>query len=61
MSDKALAAARFLETSLCGGREQLKEKQFDALLAAINGMMIGGYLTTPGNEVREKKSECGGE
>jgi len=36
---------------LCGGREQLQEKQSDALLASINGIMIGGYLTIPGNEV----------
>ncbi|HOV79927.1 MAG TPA: biotin synthase BioB [Bacillota bacterium] len=36
---------------LCGGREQLGEKQVDALFAVINGMMIGGYLTTPGNEI----------
>lgn len=36
---------------LCGGRERLGEKQIDALLTAINGIMIGGYLTTPGNEI----------
>jgi biotin synthase len=36
---------------LCGGREQLKEKQIDALSIAVNGIMIGGYLTIPGNVV----------
>ena len=36
---------------LCGGRERLGEKQVDAMLTAINGIMIGGYLTTPGNEI----------
>ncbi|MBE3585136.1 MAG: biotin synthase BioB [Thermoanaerobacter sp.] len=39
---------------LCGGREPgLGEKQQKALEMAINGLMIGNYLTTRGNEVQE--------
>jgi biotin synthase len=39
---------------LCGGREPgLREKQQKALKMAINGLMIGNYLTTRGNEVQE--------
>lgn len=39
---------------LCGGREPaLKEKQAAALRLAINGIMVGGYLTLPGNEIQK--------
>jgi biotin synthase len=39
---------------LCGGREPaLKEKQAAALRLAINGMVVGGYLTLPGNEIQK--------
>jgi biotin synthase len=39
---------------LCGGREPaLKEKQAAALRLAINGMMVGGYLTLPGDEIQK--------
>jgi biotin synthase len=31
----------------------LREKQQKALKMAINGLMIGNYLTTRGNEVQE--------
>lgn len=39
---------------LCGGREPgLGEKQKEALAVAINGLMVGNYLTTRGNEIWE--------
>ncbi|RKO67309.1 biotin synthase BioB [Desulfofundulus salinus] len=39
---------------LCGGREPgLGEKQQKALEVAVNGLMIGSYLTTRGNEVQK--------
>ncbi len=39
---------------LCGGREPaLGERQREALEVAINGLMIGNYLTTRGNEIQK--------
>ncbi len=39
---------------LCGGREPgLGEKQKEALAVAVNGLMVGNYLTTRGNEIQE--------
>ncbi len=39
---------------LCGGREAgLGEKQKEALTVAVNGLMVGNYLTTRGNEIQE--------
>ncbi len=39
---------------LCGGREPgLGEKQKKALEVAVNGLMVGSYLTTQGNELQK--------
>ncbi|MBE3588944.1 MAG: biotin synthase BioB [Thermoanaerobacteraceae bacterium] len=39
---------------LCGGREPaLGERQKEALAVAVNGLMIGSYLTTRGNEIEK--------
>jgi len=38
---------------LCGGREPgLGERQAEALVVAANGLMVGNYLTTRGQEIR---------
>jgi len=48
---------------LCSGRETaLKDKQTVALSTSLNGMMVGGYLTLPGEEMEkdlEMLSEAG--
>ncbi|AIS51921.1 biotin synthase BioB [Thermoanaerobacter kivui] len=39
---------------LCGGRERgLGENQKEALVMAVNGLMVGNYLTTWGNRIQE--------
>jgi biotin synthase len=55
---RMVIAARLLmpdrDIRLCGGRERnLRDLQAAALAAGASGMMIGGYLTTPGRAVGE--------
>ena len=42
------------EIRLAGGREvNLRDFQAAAFLAGVSGMIVGGYLTTPGRSVEE--------
>jgi biotin synthase len=55
---KIIAVARLMmpevEIRVCGGREaNLRDLQSWALLAGADGLMVGGYLTTPGRSVDE--------
>ncbi|HUT76958.1 MAG TPA: biotin synthase BioB [Polyangia bacterium] len=55
---RVVVAARLLmpdrDIRVCGGRERnLRDLQAVALAAGVSGMMIGGYLTTPGRAVEE--------
>jgi biotin synthase len=55
---KLLAIMRLIvpatDIKLAGGREvNLRDLQAGAFLAGVNGMIVGGYLTTPGRSVDE--------
>lgn len=55
---KIIAAARLMMPEktirVCGGREHnLKEMQSEIFHAGANGLMVGGYLITPGRPVEE--------
>jgi biotin synthase len=55
---RVVVAARLLmpdrDIRVCGGRERnLLDLQAVALVAGVSGMMVGGYLTTPGRPVED--------
>jgi biotin synthase len=55
---RVIVAARLMmprcDIRICGGRERnLRDLQALALIAGASGMMIGGYLTTPGRPPAE--------
>lgn len=55
---KAVAVARLMmpdkEIRVCGGREQvLGDLQSWLLISGVSGLMVGGYLTTPGRPVAQ--------
>ncbi|MBI4430266.1 MAG: biotin synthase BioB [Candidatus Omnitrophica bacterium] len=57
---KTIAVFRFILPKvileLAGGREvNLGDLQLDAVLAGANGLIIGGYLTTPAGEVEKDR------
>jgi biotin synthase len=57
---RVVAVARLMmpekEIRVCGGREvNLRDLQSWLLLAGVDGLMVGGYLTTPGREAAEDR------
>ncbi len=64
---KTIALFRFVlpdkVIKIAGGREySLGNKQYDALMCGANGIIVGGYLTTKGNDIEkdmELLRECG--
>ena len=53
----SVAAFRFINPNaivrLAGGRNQLGDRQFSSFQSGANGAIVGNYLTTAGNDLKD--------